>query len=84
MEGGGGGVKNGRFCSQRIRAEIVHLVERPTENPGATLTWVRIPGAARIFFQESTFSADSLTVSVLPPSVIVCISICAHVKNPKH
>ena len=32
---------------------------------------------------ESTSSADSLTVSAQPPCAIVCINICAHVKNPK-
>ena len=35
-----------------------------------------------VFFQ-STSSADSLTVSVQPPCAVACISICAHVKNPK-
>ena len=31
---------------------------------------------------KSTFSADSLTVSVHPPCAVACISICAHVKDP--
>ena len=59
-------------------AAIAQWVERPTEKPGAVLTRVRVPGAARDFFfsiffshffsfPESTFSADSLTVSVQPP-----------------
>ena len=30
-------------------AGIAHLVERPTEKPGATITRVRVPGAARNF-----------------------------------
>ena len=36
------------------------------------------PVRQRIFLLESTFSADSLTVSVQPP-----YNICADVKNPK-
>ena len=35
-----------------------------------------------IFLLESTFSADSLTVSVYPPCAIACIYICAYVKDP--
>ena len=44
---------------------VAQLVERRT---GTLLTLVRFPGAARDFclLQESTFSADSLTVSVHP------------------
>ena len=44
---------------------VAQLVERRT---GTLLTQVRFPGAARDFYllQESTFSADSLTVSVHP------------------
>ena len=38
---------------------MAQLVERPTEKPGATLTRVRVPGAARVFLPESAFSADS-------------------------
>ena len=34
-----------------------------------------------IFLPKSTFSADSLTVSVQPPCAVVCINICAHVKK---
>ena len=41
---------------------ITQLVQRPTEKPGAILTRVRVPGAAREFsLTESTSSADSLT-----------------------
>ena len=37
------------------------------------------------FFSQSTSSADSyLTVSVQPVCEIACISICVHIKNPKH
>ena len=45
---------------------------------------VRFPGAARDFFSlpESTFGADSLTVSVHPPCAIVCTNIRVHVKDP--
>ena len=54
------------------RSGISHLAERRSEKPGATLTRVRLHGAARGFFSlpESTFSADSLTVSVQPPCAI--------------
>ena len=68
-------------------AGIVQLVERPTEKPGAILTRVRVPSAARDFFvvvPVSTPSADSLTVSTQPPGAIACINICAHIKAPKH
>ena len=36
-----------------------------------------------IFLPESTFSADSLTVSVQPPCAIACINIGTYVKDPK-
>ena len=35
-----------------------------------------------IFLPVSTFSADTLSVSVQPPCAVACISICAHVKIP--
>ena len=38
----------------------------------------------RLFLPESVSSADSVTVLVQPPSAIVRINICEHVKNPKH
>ena len=62
------------------RAGMAQLVQHPTEKPGAILTRVRIPGA---FFspppppQESTFSADSLTVSGQP---LVCNRIHQHLR----
>ena len=50
--------KNHPFC----------LVSRASnENQGAVLTQVRDLGTQGIFFPESAFSADSLTVSVQPP-----------------
>ena len=39
-------------------------------------------GVQGIFLPESTFSADSLTVSVKPSCAIACIHIYAHVKDP--
>ena len=39
---------------------IAQLVEPATKKPGAILTRVRVPGTARDFLPESTFSADSL------------------------
>ena len=36
------------------------------------------------FFSQSTFSADSLTVSIQPLCAITCIKFCVHIKNPKH
>ena len=35
-----------------------------------------------IFLPESTFSADSLTVSIHPLSSIACINFCALIKDP--
>ena len=67
--GGGGG-------------DVAQLVERRTGTP---LRQVQFPGAARDFFPpESTFSADSLTVSEQLLCAIACINICSRVKDPKH
>ena len=41
-----------------IGAETAQLLERPTEEPGAILTRVRVPGAASFVF---------LSLSQLPP-----------------
>ena len=56
-------------CSFMLWTEIsiAQLIERPTEKPGAILSRVRVPGAARDFFlPESTSSADSLKEYVQP------------------
>ena len=37
-----------------------------------------------IFLPKSTFSADSLTVSVQPSCAIACINGCVPIKEPKH
>ena len=37
--------------------------------------------AACLFFPESAFNADSVTVSVQPPCAIACTDICAQVKK---
>ena len=58
--------------------DVAQLTECWTDTP---LTQVRFPGAARDFSPESTFSADSLAVSVHPPSAAACIYICGHVKD---
>ena len=42
-----------------------------------------VPWYGKGFFSQSPSSADSLTVSVQPPYAAACISIGAHVKNPK-
>ena len=70
----GGGVKNRRFCSQRIRAEIVHLVQRLLKSQAQHWRGFESPVRQGISFQESTFSADSLTASVQPPRVQSCAS----------
>ena len=43
---------------------------------GGSVTGFDSPLRQGIFLPESTFSADSLTVSVQPPCAIVCIEIC--------
>ena len=53
-------------------AGVAHLVGRPTEKPGATLTRVRVQG----IFSQSTFSVDSLTVSV-PVARLCCMRAVA-------
>ena len=46
--------------------------------------WCRFDSLVRQgnFLPESTFSADSLTVSVKTLCAIACIYICAHIKDP--
>ena len=52
--------------------DVAQLVKRRTGTP---LRQVWFPGAARDFLPESTFSADSLTVSVQLPCAIACINV---------
>ena len=59
--------------------DVAQLIEYRT---GTLPTQVRFPGAARDFLPESTFGADSLTVSVHPQCAIACIYTCAPVKVP--
>ena len=42
-------------------AGIAQLAERPTEKPGATLTRVRVPGAARAFSPRVNLNVISTT-----------------------
>ena len=57
------------------------MVEHLTEKPGAMLTWVQVPGAARDFSPKVSFQCrPSYSVHTVPMS----INICAHVKNPTH
>ena len=70
MVGGGGG-------------EVAQLVKRRTEQSGAIVTRVQVPGAVRDLLPESTPSADSLTGSVQPREQIAFINVSAHFKNPK-
>ena len=68
-------------------AEIAQLVERPTKYPGAILMRVESQVQQGIFLPESTStssSADSFMVFIQTPNAITRISICMHVKNPKH
>jgi len=43
-----------RLITTATRSRIAQSVERPTEKPGAIVTWVRIPGAARDFSSRIT------------------------------
>ena len=63
------------------RVAVAQSVERRSDTP---LTQVQLPGAARDFLPESTFSAHSLTVSAQPSCAAACTNISAHVKDPKH
>ena len=49
-------------CSFMLWAEIsiAQLIERPTEKPGAILSRVRVPGAARDFFSQSQLPVQTL------------------------
>ena len=51
--------------------------ERRIETPGAILTRVRFPSAARDFLQGQLSVQDSLTVFMQTPRPIACINICA-------
>ena len=44
-----------RLSDFNAEAGIAHLVERPTEKPGAILTRVRVPAAARDFHPRVKF-----------------------------
>ena len=63
---------------------IAQFIEHPTENPGRYTDAGLGPWCSKgLFHLGSAFSAASLKVSVQPLWTIACISICAHVKNPK-
>ena len=68
------------FRHGRVGMSLTWL-EHQTVTP-LNQVWFQIAGAARDFFQESTFSADSLTCVCTPPCAIACINICAHVIDP--
>ena len=55
--------------------DVAQLVEHLTGTP---LTHVQLPGAARDFPPESTFSADSLMVSIHTQCAFGCINIYVH------
>ena len=65
-----------------LGAWIAQLEECPTEKPGATLTQVRVPGAARDFSPSVNFQCR-LTVSIQPPCSLTRINICEHITNRK-
>ena len=56
----------------QVSAVIAQLVERPTEKPGAILTWDRVPGVARDFFfiSQSQLSVHTPSIAFrhLPPN----------------
>ena len=56
---------------------ITQWVERPTEKPGGS--------SSRFLFPRINFQCRlSYGVRTAPVCNIVCINICAHVKDPKH
>ena len=74
-------------------AGIVQLVERPIEKPGAVLTRVRVPGAARDFSSRVNFqcrlsygvitspsSPASLSVRTLKIPTLAAIALFGHTK----
>ena len=58
-------------------AGIAQLVERPTEKPGATLTRVRVPGAARNFLPVIFQCRLSYGVRTLPVARLCCMRAVA-------
>ena len=56
---------------------VAQLVEHQTCTPLKGL----IPQCGNRFFSQSTFSADSLMMSI-PPCAIAFINICMHIKDP--
>ena len=65
-------------------AGVAQLVESPTEKPGAILTRIRVPGAARDSSPRVSFQCRLSYGVRTAPCAIACINIYAHVKNPKH
>ena len=61
------------------RGGTARLVKRPTEKPGATLTRVRVPGAARDFSSRVNLQRRFSYYGVLSASASV-----GPLKNPKH
>ena len=58
-------------------AGIAHLVERPTEKPGDTLTRVRVPGAARNFLPVNFQCRLSYGVRTVPVARLCCMRTVA-------
>ena len=65
-----------RKKKRKIGVEIAQLVECLTEKPGAILTWVRVPGAARDFSPRVNFQCR------LSYKVTVSVHLCTRYKSP--
>ena len=66
------------LCRNSWGRDVAQLVERRTGTP---LKQVRCLVRQEVFLPQSTFSADSFTVSVQPYCAIACLSIRAHVRR---
>lgn len=77
------GVFHDRTAS--IGARIAQMIECLTKKPNTILMWVQVPLCSKLFFSPSQrpVQAVIVTISIQPPCAIICISICACVKNPK-
>ena len=67
-----------RNAAQLVR-NVAQLVEHRTGSPP---TQVRFPGAVRDFSSRDNFQCRLSDGVREPPSVIACVYVCAHVKDP--
>ena len=76
---GAGNTRGEVFVALENGGDVAQLVEHRT---GTLPTQVRFPGVARDFSSSQLSVQTLLRCPYTPPCAIVCIYICAHVKDP--